>query len=230
MLPTTLPDIATNTTQKQGIFTWEIIIDTLVYGVWMAALCLSAFALVMFRWGDGNLGQGCNTKYNDPTKPHTCDTVFRARATTFTCMTWFALFLAWEMMNLRRSFFRMQPDSKRYFTQWMHDIWRNQFLFWGIMAGFVLAFPVLYIPVINHSVFKHSRISWEWGIVFVETVLFFLGIEAWKWCKRVYFRRRAFREEKEGERRGLRDFSRYTTMSRSETQAMGDVKVERSIV
>ncbi|KAJ5166308.1 uncharacterized protein N7482_005089 [Penicillium canariense] len=221
---------------KQGIFTWEIIIDTLVYGVWMAALCLSAFALVMFRWGDGDLAMGCNTQYNDPNKPYTCDTVFRARATTFTCMTWFALFLAWEMMNLRRSFFRMKPESTRYFTQWMHDIWSNKVLFWGIMAGFVLAFPILYIPVINHSVFKHSAISWEWGIVFVETVLFFAGIEFWKWCKRAYFRRQAYKQQKagdqvpSGDRRGLKDFSRYTTMDRSETQATGDMKVEQSMV
>ncbi|KAJ6150934.1 hypothetical protein N7470_007528 [Penicillium chermesinum] len=225
----------TNIMQKQGIFTWEIIIDTLVYGVWMAALCLSAFSLVMFRWGDGNLGEGCNTKYNDPLKPYTCDTVFRARATTFTCMTWFALFLAWEMIHLRRSFFSMQPESKRVFTQWMHDIWRNQFLFWGIMAGFVLAFPILYIPVINRSVFKHTSISWEWGVVFVETVLFFLGIESWKWCKRVYFRRREFRQRKawegvQGEKGRLKDFQRYPTMSRSETQATGDLTVERSMV
>lgn len=201
----------------------------------MAALCLSAFALVMFRWGDGNLGQGCNTQYNDPTKPYTCETVFRARATTFTCMTWFALFLAWEMMNLRRSFFRMQPDSPRYFTQWMRDIWRNRVLFWGIMAGFVLAFPILYIPVINHSVFKHSSISWEWGIVFVETVLFFLGIEVWKWCKRVYYPRQAFKAKKDGKNaprseRGLGDFSRHTTMSCAETRAGGDIKVEESMV
>lgn len=201
----------------------------------MAALCLSAFSLVMFRWGDGNLGEGCNTHYNDPLKPYSCDTVFRARATTFTCMTWFALFLAWEMIDLRRSFFRMQPGSKLYFTQWMHDIWRNRFLFFGIMAGFVLAFPILYIPVINQSVFKHTAISWEWGIVFVETVLFFAGIEGWKWCKRVYFRRAARKEEKEGEPpRGeqsrLRDFARYSTMSRSETQERGDLTVERSMV
>jgi Na+-exporting ATPase len=201
----------------------------------MAALCLSAFSLVMFGWGDGNLAQGCNTQYNDASKPYDCDTVFRARATTFTCMTWFALFLAWEMMDLRKSFFRMQPDSKLYFTQWMHDIWRNQFLFWGIMAGFVLAFPIIYIPVINHQVFKHSSISWEWGIVFVETILFFLGIEAWKWCKRCYFRCQERKTKEAGnvprdEHRRLKDFSRHTTMSRSETQATGDVKVERSIV
>ncbi|CAP86669.1 Sodium transport ATPase [Penicillium chrysogenum] len=218
---------------KQGIFTWEIIIDTLVYGVWMAALCLSAFALVMFRWGNGDLAQGCNTHYNDPNTPYNCDTVFRARATTFTCMTWFALFLAWEMMHLRRSFFQMQPNSKRRYTQWMHDIWRNKFLFFGIMTGFVLAFPIIYIPVINHSVFKHSSISWEWAIVFVETVLFFAGIESWKWCKRVYFRRQdrkaAARGDQPAERRDMRDFSRYTTMDRSDTQP-SEMKVEQSMV
>jgi hypothetical protein len=95
------------------------------------------------------------------------------------------------MVNMRRSFFRMQPKSKKYFTQWMYDVWRNKFLFWSILAGFVTIFPTLYIPVINHKVFKHTGISWEWGIVFVESVLFFAGIEAWKWAKRVWFRRRA---------------------------------------
>lgn len=44
--------------------------------------------------------------------------------------------------------------------------------------------------MINHSVFKHTGISWEWGIVFVEAFLFFLGVEAWKWAKRIFFRRR----------------------------------------
>lgn len=95
------------------------------------------------------------------------------------------------MVNLRRSFFRMQPKSKKYFTQWMIDVWRNKFLFWAIVAGFVTMFPLIYIPVINTVVFKHAPISWEWGIVFVEAVLFFLGIESWKWAKRVYFRRQA---------------------------------------
>lgn len=203
----------------------------MVYGIWMAALCLAAFSLVMFPWGDGNLAINCNTEYSKA-----CDTVFRARATTFTCMTWFALFLAWEMMDLRRSFFRMKPDSKRYLTQWMYDIWANRFLFFGIMAGFVLAFPILYIPVINESVFKHSRISWEWGVVLVETVLFFAGIESWKWVKRAFFRRQAYMQKKKhgdlvsGDRRGPGDFSRYTTMDRSETSADSQEKVEKSMV
>ena len=180
------PDIMNRPPQslKTGVFTTEIMVDMLVYGLWMAALCLSAFSLVLFGFGDGNLGSNCNDSYSAE-----CDTVFRARATTFVCLTWFALFLAWEMVSMRRSFFRMQPKSKKYFTQWMHDVWRNQFLFWAIIAGFVTVFPTLYIPVINHVVFKHEGISWEWAIVFIESILFFIGIEVWKWAKRIFFRK-----------------------------------------
>lgn len=182
------PDILDRPPQdlKRGIFTLEVIVDILVYGFWMSVLCLCAFSLVMFGFSNGELGEGCNDAYSEA-----CDTVFRARATTFACLTWFSLFLAWEFVDMRRSFFRMQPHSNRYFTQWAFDVWRNRFLFWSVLAGFVTMFPTLYIPVINHKVFKHTGISWEWGIVFVEVLAFFAGCEAWKWAKRVYFRRRA---------------------------------------
>lgn len=205
------PDILSRPPQslKRGVFTLEVLVDMLVYGLWMSALCLASFTLVAFGFGNGDLGQNCNNSYSAA-----CDTVFRARATTFVSLTWFALFLAWEMVDLRRSFFRMQPGSKRYFTQWMFDVWRNKFLFWAIIAGFITIFPTLYIPVssislpekllppcmskltmeiqvINHDVFKHTGISWEWGVVFIEAILFFAGVEAWKWAKRIYFRRRA---------------------------------------
>jgi potassium/sodium efflux P-type ATPase len=183
------PDIMDRPPQsKQGIFTWEVIIDILVYGVWTAALCLAAFSIRMWGFGDGNLARGCNKEWSEDIKD--CELVFRARATTFVCLTWFALFLAWEMVNMRRSFFRMQPKSKKYFTQWMYDVWQNKFLFWSIMAGWITMFPILYIPVLNDVVFKHKPITWEWGIVAVEAVLFFMGVEAWKWAKRVFFRRR----------------------------------------
>ena len=159
-----------------------------VYGIWMSALCLASFVLVVYGFGSGtaHIQANCNENYEAA-----CEEVFRGRATTFACLTWFALFLAWEMVNMRRSFFRMQPKSKRYFTQWIIDVWRNQFLFWAIVAGFVTMFPLIYIPKLNTVVFKHTSITWEWGIVFVEAFLFFLGIETWKWAKRIYFRRQA---------------------------------------
>jgi Na+-exporting ATPase len=186
-----VPDILQRPPQslKTGIFTMEFLVDMVVYGLWITLLCLASFVLVVFGFGDGELGSGCNETYSEQ-----CELVFRARACTFACLTWFALFLAWEMIDMRRSFFRMQPGSKRYFTQWIIDVWRNQFLFWAIIVGFVLLFPLIYIPVLNTVVFKHAPITWEWGIVFIETGIFFAGIEFWKWCKRVYFRRQAVKK------------------------------------
>jgi P-type Na+/K+ transporter len=174
---------------KRGIFTNELIIDTCVYGLWMAALCLSSFSLVVYQFGNGDLGVNCNDHYSD-----VCDQVFRARATTFVSMTWFSLFLAWELMNFRRSFFRMQPKSKKYLTQWMIDIWRNKFLFWSVMFGYVSIFLILYCPVINQEVFKHTGITWEWAIVIVQAFLFFGGIELYKWGKRFFLRKKAKQE------------------------------------
>ncbi|KAL8810785.1 MAG: hypothetical protein Q9223_002263 [Gallowayella weberi] len=208
------PDIMARPPQslKKGIFTIEIMVDMLVYGLWMAALCLASFSLVLFGFGDGSLGSNCNDSYSEE-----CDTVFRARATTFVSLTWFALFLAWEMVNMRRSFFRMQPHSKKYFTQWMYDVWSNQFLFWAVIAGFITIFPTLYIPVINHDVFKHTGITWEWGVVFVEAILFFCGIESWKWAKRVYFRRKASQQGRKGD-------NLESTGFRSEGREDGDLE------
>jgi Na+-exporting ATPase len=39
------------------------------------------------------------------------------------------------------------------------------------------AFAVLSIAVIKHDVFKHTGISWMWGIVFIETSSFSLALE-----------------------------------------------------
>ncbi|KAL8913039.1 MAG: hypothetical protein Q9171_002107 [Xanthocarpia ochracea] len=220
------PDIMARPPQslKKGVFTIEVMVDMLVYGFWMAALCLASFSVVLFGFGDGNLGTGgCNSNYSEE-----CDTVFRARATTFVCLTWFALFLAWEMVNMRRSFFRMQPKSNKYFTQWMHDVWRNQFLFWAVIAGFVTIFPTLYIPVINRVVFKHEGISWEWGVVLIEAVLFFGGVESWKWAKRIYFRRQAKKVAGGGDLES-KVFEKYLSFSSPSTEEKTSLEPKEKI-
>lgn len=214
------PDILQRPPQslKRGIFTIELCVDMIVYGLWMAALCLASFSLVLYQWGPGITGIGCNRAWSEE-----CDPVFRARATTFVSMTWFSLFLAWELINFRRSFFRMQPKSKRYFTQWMVDVWRNKFLFWSVLFGFATIFIILYVPGLNHVVFLHTGISWEWAIVIVEAVLFFGGIETWKWAKRVYFRRTA-KKEGGGQRRRLSSviFDGYIPNDSDESQDVSE--------
>lgn len=203
---------------KVGIFTAEVLIDMTVYGFWMAALCLSSFSIVVWGFGDGNLGSDCNNRYSE-----SCELVFRARTTTFVSLTWFALFLAWEMVHMRRSFFRMEPKPKHPATTWMKHAWRNPFLFWSIFAGFVTVFPIIYIPVVNDKVFKHAPISWEWGIVFIEGALFFGGVEAWKWLKRIYYRRWADKALNPELELSGKTFSRYTSIAVSDVEKQDGV-------
>ncbi|UKZ50333.1 hypothetical protein TrVGV298_004591 [Trichoderma virens] len=111
---------------------------------------------------------------------------------------------------------------------WIHDIWRNQFLFWAVIVGFVTLFPLLYIPVINTKVFKHKGITWEWGIVFIAAGLFFAGVEAWKWCKRVFYRRQA-RKQHDVSRNDIdleqRIFGAYLSLSVSDGGSQNDAKM-----
>ncbi|KZL81776.1 potassium sodium efflux p-type atpase [Colletotrichum incanum] len=211
---------------KAGIFTTEFLADMVFYGLWITLLCLASFTLVIYGFGNGELGEKCNETYSP-----SCDLVFRARATTFACLTWFALFLAWEMIDTRRSFFRMQPGSKRYLTQWVVDVWRNQFLFWAIMFGFVTLFPLIYIPVLNTEVFKHTPISWEWAIVFIAAGLFFAGVEAWKFGKRVYFRKQdSKRMGKSWKETDIEDrvFGRYFSGSSSEDGTANERTIDKA--
>ncbi|OAF60266.1 hypothetical protein VC83_02762 [Pseudogymnoascus destructans] len=80
------PDIMQRPPQslKTGVFTMEVMVDMVVYGLWMAALCLAAFSVVLF-------GFVMQPRYRlQRCYSEVCDTVFRARATTFVCLTLFA--------------------------------------------------------------------------------------------------------------------------------------------
>ncbi|ODQ81818.1 hypothetical protein BABINDRAFT_170455 [Babjeviella inositovora NRRL Y-12698] len=198
-----------------SIFSWEVIIDMFAYGTWMAACCLCTFIIIVYGKGDGNLGISCNS-----TSGEFCDTVFKARSGSFATMTWCALVLAWECIDMRLSLFKMHPESETPYTQFFKDVWKNQFLFWSVIGGFVSVFPVVYIPVINDKVFLHAPISWEWGLAMAFTVLFWAGAEFYKWMKRIFFRKRAYLDavnnpEKDLERKS--PFETYKSFSRSNT-------------
>ncbi|OHX01132.1 potassium sodium efflux p-type fungal-type transporter [Colletotrichum incanum] len=181
-----VPDILTRPPQnlKYGVFTHEFVVDMVVYGLLMASCVLGAFTLVIFGFNDGNLGLGCNEGYSN-----LCEPVFRARATSYTTMTWVFLLFAWELIDLRRSLFYMPKG----FKVWALHLWGNLFLFLSVTVVFFVVFPTLYIPVLDHTVFMHHGISWEWAIVFIDVFIFMVGAEAYKWVKRVYFRRKGQR-------------------------------------
>ena len=107
------PDVMQRPPQslKRGVFTIEVMVDILVYGIWIAALCLASFVLVLYGWGTGEIGFRCNDSIDDG-----CDTIFRARATCFATLTWFSLFLAWEVIGT----FPSQAHRCEIFTNTLH--------------------------------------------------------------------------------------------------------------
>jgi P-type Na+/K+ transporter len=159
-------------------------VDMAVYGTLMGALCLVAFTIVVFGVGGGELGTKCNEIYSP-----SCDVVFRARATVFALLTWTLLLFAWECKHFERSLLRLTPGEPIGLRNILKNIYANKFLFWAIVIAFFSVFPVIYIPVLNETVFKHKPITWEWGIVFGGLILFLLGVEGWKFMKRKLMRR-----------------------------------------
>ncbi|TPX26497.1 Na+ ATPase [Coccidioides immitis] len=171
---------------KKGVFTWQIIVDMLIYGVIMGACTLLTFVIIIYGVGDGkaSLGVDCNRTSSDA-----CATVFRARAAVFAELTWLILISAWEFKHFRNSMFNLDPlrvtsDERPTTFPFFRDVWENQFLFWAVVIGAVSVFPAVYIPGLNTQVFKHQGISWEWGLAFGSVFVFILGVEAWKLVKR----------------------------------------------
>ncbi|KAM0448278.1 hypothetical protein ACHAQK_000258 [Fusarium lateritium] len=178
---------------KYGVFTPEFLIDLGVYGILMLISILGSSVVVLYGFNKQGLGHDCNSKYSE-----SCETVFSARSTAFTTMTWDFLLFAWQLVDFRRSFFAEIFETGGSFKAWTKRLWKNPFLFWSVTASTVLIPPTLYIPVINRVVFMHSPIDWEWGVIFIAVGVFFAGAEGYKWAKRVYFRRavaKEFREE-----------------------------------
>ena len=165
---------------KKGVFTWEIIVDTFVYGTIMGTLTLLTFVIVVYGVGTGDLGIDCNQRASS-----SCDTVFRARAAVFAELTWLILIVAWEIKSLRRSLFSLSPFTERHGPmQVVRDLYENRFLFFAVVIGAASVFPAVYIPGLNTKVFKHGGIGWEWALAVGAVVVFVAGVEAWKLIKR----------------------------------------------
>jgi magnesium-transporting ATPase (P-type) len=164
--------------KKRGVFTNQIIVDMIVYGIIMGACTMCTFCIIIYGANGGNLGEECNQRYSEA-----CIPVFKARAATFAELTWLILISAWEFKSLRRSVFRLNPDDDSRFPVFK-DIYSNRFLFWSVIIGGLSVFPVVYIPVLNHKFFKHTGITWEWALSVGFTIVFVAGIELWKMTKR----------------------------------------------
>lgn len=104
------------------------------YGLVGGAISLGSFFLVVkaFSTNDAGTSGRCNVSRDG------CETVFRARATCFATVCWLPMLLAWEVVDMRRSFFRMRRRAEKLWFQWAKDVWRNQLLFWVRLRFFPL--------------------------------------------------------------------------------------------
>ncbi|KAK9474664.1 uncharacterized protein V1510DRAFT_274209 [Dipodascopsis tothii] len=165
---------------KKGVFSWEIIVDTVIYGVLMGACCLMSFVIIIFAHADGNLGSNCNSEWNA-----SCHDVFRVRAVMFSQITWLILVSSWEFKSIRRSMFMLNRSADGRFT-FFRDMYANKFLFYSVVIGALSVIPVIYIPTLNDKVFKMTRIGWEWSLMAAVLLIYVIGIESWKAAKRAF--------------------------------------------
>lgn len=166
---------------RVGVFTRDMVRDQFVYGINMGVNCLMVFLLVVYAAS----GEGYHllpAVCNDGAGP-ACDTIYRARAATFSTFSFLLLVKSWEVKHFHRSLFAMDDRWTGPFAVF-RTIYHNRFLFWSVVAGFVSTFPVVYIPVLNTTVFKHTGLTWEWGLVFGSVALFVAITEMWKAIKR----------------------------------------------
>ncbi|KAG0053107.1 Na+ ATPase [Gryganskiella cystojenkinii] len=154
---------------KQGLFSFEVILDTFVYGLVMGALSFASFVIVVFGFHNGNLGTLCNAEWSE-----SCEGVFRARATAYCCMTFLILAHAVNCRSLRDSGWKIKN---------LKTLKHNKMLWMSIVIGALLVFPVVYIPGLNHNVFKHSAMTYEWGLVLAALVIFIAFAEVYKKIK-----------------------------------------------
>ncbi|GJJ74479.1 P-type Na+/K+ transporter [Entomortierella parvispora] len=177
---------------KQGLFSFEVIMDTTVYGLSMGVLTFSAYCGVLFGFNHGDLGSLCNQEYSDA-----CTGVFKARATAYACLTFLLLAHSVNCRSLRDSGW----SWKR-----LKTLKENKMLWLGMVIGSLLVFPILYIPGMNHSVFKHTGLTYEWAFVFVVLGLFIGLSDLYKFIKRKTMKPLSVRANSELEMERMRTF------------------------
>lgn len=164
------PDLMTRPPLAHGLFTWELMIDSLVYGAIMGLLTLGAylfdFNIVENR---GSVGISCNKG-----EAIGCADVEYARASAFLSLCCMLSLQAYNCRHTRLSFFQL-------------SILSNKHLLVAFIASLLFCVPILYAPVLNTQVFRHEGRGYEWALAAVAMVIFFILSELYKAIKRTLF-------------------------------------------
>ncbi|KAI8082721.1 potassium/sodium efflux P-type ATPase [Halteromyces radiatus] len=161
-------------TSKQSLFCLSNLMDILYYGFMIGLICFCNFIVVIWGGADGyaSLGIDCNKEYDEG-----CRTVYQARGALFATLT---------VLNLLHGF----TCRDLIHSTWSFKALRgpqNFYLYGSFLFGLVLLVIVLYVPVLNTSVFKHEGITWEWGMTAASVLAYIALAELWKALKRKFY-------------------------------------------
>ncbi|KXS09138.1 calcium ATPase, partial [Gonapodya prolifera JEL478] len=156
---------------KSGVFTTEVIMDMIVYGVAQGVLSLATFLIPVFATGTSFSDSGhCNHSY---APSENCDTIFKARATAFVTLTLQLLVHGFNCRHARKSAFKSRLHA-------------NKSILAIAVLGLILTGVTVYIPFVNTDVFMQGGITWEWGLIIGSTIIFQAIVELYKGLKRRY--------------------------------------------
>ncbi|RNF13775.1 sodium transport atpase [Trypanosoma conorhini] len=155
-----------------GLFTFELVADTVVYGFWLGVCSLCGFVFIVYGVHDGPAGTDCNSQNGV-----NCHEIWRARATAFGILYFGLLLHAYTVRHTRQSVFLMK---------WFDNVW----IYGSVAVAVALFFPIVYINPIAHNLFVHDMLTWHWAVIGVLLVFFMAVCELYKVLKNCFFPRK----------------------------------------
>ncbi|RNF07149.1 putative calcium motive p-type ATPase [Trypanosoma rangeli] len=168
-LDTAAADVLLVPPNTAGLFTFELVSDTVVYGFWLGLCSLSGFVFIVYGVHDGPSGTNCNSHNGVG-----CQDVWRARATTFGILYFGLLLHAYTVRHTRQSIFLMK---------WFDNV----VIYSSVGVAAALFIPILYVDVVAHNVFVHDMLTWHWAVIGVLLVFFMAMCELYKVLKNCFF-------------------------------------------
>ncbi|KAG5492621.1 hypothetical protein JKF63_01200 [Porcisia hertigi] len=153
----------------KGLFTIELIVDTIFYGFWLGALTLCGFVVVLYGFKGGPAGTNCNNHSGTG-----CENIWTARSTAFGILYFGLLVHSYTVRHPRLSVFKMR---------WFDNMW----IVVSCIVGGALFPIIVYIDVIAHNLFVHHMITWEWAVIVVSVIFFVITCEIYKVIKNLCF-------------------------------------------
>eukprot|EP00741_Cyanophora_paradoxa_P009820 tig00000147_g9513.t1 len=151
----------------EGLFTKELTLDCIAYGVVMGVVTLVDFIVVIYGYYGGDFGIYCDRYQDHPG----CENTFKARGCAFASLVAMLLGVAFCVRHPRLSLFQQN--------------WRTaKALFIAAAIPIPITFATLYIPVLNDTAFGHAPLSWEWGVVACSLIILLCFSEVYKYAKR----------------------------------------------